>query len=268
MSGLLSRLAKGLSTGVETYATMELEEARANRKAKLQQQLQADEQKFKVSERKAREEFDLKKLSMRTSESADIRNVEYEKNGDENTGSYTYTKGGKQFRYDAETDTVTELGKGTARSLKADDDTLREAEKYAEERADTMAGYLSTDKEDFKKFEGSRELAKRAFKQEYLEAEKAGTLSKLLRGESSTTSADTADADIEAPISAKESVRGKQTTNQSEAMVDEILQKFSDQMDEESILREISRDKRMPPAAREIASKRLHDRMKTGTITR
>jgi hypothetical protein len=232
-----------------------LEEARQARFEKMRQQERQQEREFQTSERLAKEEFQrgertareafqMKQAQAKGGPGADeAMSPKLDKDPDTGKviGIITPYKSGKTTYTDLTKDTVTELGKGQL-DIGVDEATNTEAEAYAADKVDAIAGTWSTDSTDFKDFQGSRELAQRAFKQEYIDAAKEGTLGDLLGG----TTEQKPPASIAKP--AQEPASSK---------VDRALQFYKDQASEEDILKAILNDPKFSDADKEDARNRL-----------
>lgn len=144
--------------------------------------------------------------------------MEKDENG-ANTGRmiFTYRDGTVQVK------NIDDLDGGEA-PTKADKAQLEsEAAAYAKKRVKEQAGLLSSDKEDFKEFGGSRTKAEEAYKQEYLNKGKGGRNEELPgSGPKFQEGADMATKEAEAGYSANQ-----------KAMIARVKEKYPDASDDQ-----------------------------------
>jgi len=168
MSGLLSRIAVGLGEGAQVYGKLTLEKQREERLAALQQKMQKDSQEFQMSETQSSQNFtssenvnqrefqaeqnnldrtlrlDSAKSKAANANQDSVKEIQY---ADDFSGNMTITNtSGKQSRYDSETDTYFELGKGKPEITESMRD---QAMKWGREFAEQQAKTFSKDKTDF-----------------------------------------------------------------------------------------------------------------------
>ncbi len=238
MAGLLSRLATGLAVGAESYGKSVLEDQRQKRLETFKTGERKEGQAFKTSERVAGEKAKVTLAKTKTAKAEKVKTVVQDEN---NPGSFTTVyELGRSTYYDAATDTTRELGKGQPG---VSEDVRSAATKFAEAKVDAMAEYFSSDASDFSSFEGSRDLAKQSFVQEYLKSAKAGTLDRLYKSK--------APADQARPATTPEPAKAEVST------VDKILSDFKGRANEKDILQAIVNDPKMPQSARDDAQRRL-----------
>lgn len=238
MAGLLARLATGLAVGAESYGKSVLEDQRQKRLATFRTGERKEAQTFKTSERVAGEKTKVEIAKIKGVKSDKVKKI---LDDEDNPGSYTtvYESGRKTY-YDKTSDVERELGKGQP---DVSEEMNAEATKFAEAKVDAMAKYFSSDASDFSSFEGSRDLAKQSFVQEYLKSAKAGTLDRLYKSKAPTDQA--------RPVVTPEPAKAEAST------VDKILSDFKGRANEKDILQAIINDPKMPQSARDDAQRRL-----------
>ena len=173
MAGLLKRLGRGLAAGMVSYGTSMLDQQRQDRLEKLKRdgiQAQKDEGQANRDaraeqadlDRKSREKIAGMRMGAGGSRgpTAQFENINWDEITDKEgnkvrTGSWQgIRKDGVQIRYDAETDTYTELGKG-AKQKGPDPATEAQfkdsAKFFGQEWANDQSGWLSFDSSDFEK---------------------------------------------------------------------------------------------------------------------
>jgi hypothetical protein len=168
MSGLLSRIAVGLGEGAQVYGKLTLEKQREERLAALQEKMQKDTQEFQTSENKSNQSFtsaenvnqrdfqaeqnnldrtlrlDSAKSKAASQNKDTVKDIQY---ADDFSGNMTITKtSGKQTRYDADSDTYYELGKGKPEITESMRD---QAMKWGRDFAEQQAKTFGKDKTDF-----------------------------------------------------------------------------------------------------------------------
>lgn len=238
MAGLLSRLATGLAVGAESYGKSVLEDQRQKRLETFKTGERKEGQAFKTSERVAGEKAKVTLAKTKTAKTEKVKTVLQD---EDNPGSYTtvYESGRKTY-YDKTSDVERELGKGQP---DVSEEMNAAATKFADAKVDAMASFFSSDASDFSSFEGSRDLAKQSFVQEYLKSAKAGTLDRLYKSKVPT--------DQVRPAVTSEPAKAEVST------VDRILSDFKGRANEKDILQAIVNDPKMPQSARDDAQRRL-----------
>lgn len=131
---------------------------------------------------------------------------------------FTYRDGTVQVK------AIDDLPGGDADTRSSKSQREADAAAYAKKRVSEQAGLLSSDKEDFKEFGGSRAKAEEAYKQEYLNKNKGGGSNEELPG-SGPKFQEGAD------LATKEAEKGY-TANQ-QAMIARVKEKYPDLSDDQ-----------------------------------
>jgi len=113
MSGLMTRLARGLSAGMTSYGTSMLEDKRTKRLESIRKGERKEDKDFQRSESKLDRAARLKAAQQNASDSNRIRDKMFTPDEDGIlTANFTFSQNGLQYKYNAELDKYFELNQG------------------------------------------------------------------------------------------------------------------------------------------------------------